>query len=133
MTDQLPAIASPTKITACLRAAYPVPALIAASGERASLRFLEFFAANIRNPHTRRAYGRAVADFLAWCDDQGVPSVSAVQPLNVAAWIELQQQDLPGRQPVEQVAQCGQPRFDGRRCALCRSARPNRSAVPRIR
>ena len=31
-----------------------LPAIIAA-GERASLRFLEFFAANIRNPHTRRA------------------------------------------------------------------------------
>ena len=29
-----------------------VPALVAAAGERASMRFLEFFAANIRNPHT---------------------------------------------------------------------------------
>ena len=67
-----------------------MPALIAAAGERASLRFLEFFAANIRNPHTRRAYGRAVADFLAWCDDQRVPSIAAVQPLHVAAWIEQQ-------------------------------------------
>jgi hypothetical protein len=31
----------------------PVPALIAAAGDRAGMRFLEFFAANIRNPHTR--------------------------------------------------------------------------------
>ncbi len=92
MTDQLPAMASPTRITARLRAAHPVPALIVAAGEKACLRFLEFFGANIRNPHTRRAYGRAVADFLAWCDDQGVPSVAAVQPLHVAAWIELQQE-----------------------------------------
>jgi hypothetical protein len=30
----------------------------AAAGERAGMRFLEFFAANIRNPHTRRAYAR---------------------------------------------------------------------------
>jgi site-specific recombinase XerD len=75
-----------------MRAAHPVPALVAASGDRASRRFLEFFAANIRNPHTRRAYGRAVTDFLAWCDDQGVPSVAAVQPFHVATWIELQQQ-----------------------------------------
>jgi hypothetical protein len=36
--------------------AAPAPALVAADGERASMRFLEFFAANIRNPHTRRAY-----------------------------------------------------------------------------
>jgi hypothetical protein len=41
-----------------------LPAIIAAAGERASLRFLEFFAANIRNPHTRRAYSRAVAEFM---------------------------------------------------------------------
>jgi site-specific recombinase XerD len=70
-----------------------VPVLIAVAGARASRRFLEFFAANIRNPHTRRAYGRAVADFLAWCDDNLVPSVTAVQPLHVAAWIEMQQQE----------------------------------------
>ena len=31
-----------------------------------------------------------MAEFLAWCDDQGVPSIAAVQPLHVAAWIELQ-------------------------------------------
>lgn len=35
--------------------AAPVRALITAAGERAAMRFLEFFAANIRNPHTRRA------------------------------------------------------------------------------
>lgn len=67
-----------------------LPALVVASGERASVRFLEFFAASIRNPHTRRAYGRAVADFLAWCEEHGVRSVMAVQPLHVAAWIEMQ-------------------------------------------
>ena len=36
-----------------------LPALVAVAGERAGMRFLEFFAANIRNPHTRRAYARA--------------------------------------------------------------------------
>jgi site-specific recombinase XerD len=70
-----------------------VPALIAASGERASLRFLEFFAANIRNPHTRRAYGRAVVEFMAWCEDNGVTLITAVQPLHVSAWIEQQTRD----------------------------------------
>jgi site-specific recombinase XerD len=67
-----------------------LPAIIAAAGERASLRFLEFFAANIRNPHTRRAYSRAVAEFMAWCEDNGVTSITAVQPLHVSAWIEQQ-------------------------------------------
>ena len=67
-----------------------LPALVAVPGDHLRRRFLEFFAANIRNPHTRRAYGRAVAEFLAWCDDNHVPSITAVQPLHVAAWIEQQ-------------------------------------------
>jgi site-specific recombinase XerD len=70
----------------------PLPALIAAAGDKAGMRFLEFFAARIRNPNTRRAYGSAVAAFLAWCEDNQVPSIAAVQPLHVAAWIEMQQQ-----------------------------------------
>jgi site-specific recombinase XerC len=71
-----------------------LPALVTAAGERAEIRFLEFFASNIRNPHTRRAYSRAVADFLAWCEGAGVPSIAAVQPLHVATWIEAQTREL---------------------------------------
>src|SRR6202162_3062502 len=67
-----------------------LPALIAAAGERASLRFLEFFAANIRHPHTRRAYSRAVSEFMTRCEDNGVTSITPVQPLHVSAWIEQQ-------------------------------------------
>ena len=67
----------------------PVPSLIEASGERAAYRFLEFFTAQIRNPHTRRAYGRAMADFLAFCTGTGVPSLQAVEPVHVAAYVEL--------------------------------------------
>ena len=67
-----------------------VPDLIARAGDRASMRFVEFFTANIRNPHTRRAYGRAVAEFLGWCADAGIPSIAAVQPIHVATWIEMQ-------------------------------------------
>jgi site-specific recombinase XerD len=55
---------------------------------------LEFFASAIRNPHTRRAYARAAGDFLGWCTGAGVTSIIAVQPLHVAAWIELQTQTL---------------------------------------
>ncbi|BCZ85719.1 integrase (plasmid) [Paraburkholderia terrae] len=69
-----------------------MPALVAKAGERAGVRFLEFFASAIRNPHTRRAYARAAGDFLSWCASAGVASITAVQPLHVAAWIELQTQ-----------------------------------------
>jgi integrase len=71
-----------------VRSGATVPALVAAVGERASIRFLEFFAANIRNPHTRRAYYRAAEEFLAWCASVGVPSIVAIQPVHVATWIE---------------------------------------------
>jgi hypothetical protein len=42
-----------------------LPVLIAAAGERASVRFLEFFAANIRKPHTRSANSRTVTEKAA--------------------------------------------------------------------
>ena len=88
MTAQVPAVVDRPGNVAT--AGPIVPALIAAAGDRARVRFLEFFAAQIRNPHTRRAYGRAVVGFLAWCEDHQVASVTAVQPLHVAAWIEQQ-------------------------------------------
>jgi hypothetical protein len=88
----------------------PVPTLLAAAGDRARVRFLEFFAANIRNPHTRRAYGRAVREFLAWCADAGVPSIAHIAPLHVGTWIEAQ---TPKRR---------EPLLDARRCKL--RARP---------
>jgi len=65
-----------------------VPALVVVAGERAQVRFLEFFASTIRNANTRRAYGRAVVDFLAWCEGRGVTSIVNVQPLHVGAYIE---------------------------------------------
>ena len=70
-----------------------LPALVTA-GDLASMRFLEFFAANIRNPHTRRAYARAADEFLAWCASAGVPSIGAVQPVHVATWIEAATREL---------------------------------------
>jgi hypothetical protein len=33
---------------------------------RSCYRFLEFFAVNIRNPYTRRAYARAAMEFFDW-------------------------------------------------------------------
>jgi site-specific recombinase XerC len=71
-----------------------VPELVAAAGERARMRFLEFFAANIRNPHTCRAYARGAEEFLAWCAAAGVLSIDAVQPVHVATWIEAGTREL---------------------------------------
>lgn len=63
------------------------PALYAQT-PRAAQRTLEFFAANIRNPNTRRAYARAAAEFSSWCQAHGLVDVCQVQPVHVAAYVE---------------------------------------------
>lgn len=64
-----------------------VPAVIAAQGEAATKRFIEFFTANIRNGRTRDAYARAAMRFCNWLDDAGL-QLSDLQPVVVAAYIE---------------------------------------------
>jgi site-specific recombinase XerD len=81
-----------------------LPILVTASGDRAGVRFLEFFAAQIRNPHTRRAYGRAVGEFLTWCENSGVTSLPQIQPLHVASWIELQGRTVSAPSVKQQLA-----------------------------
>ena len=66
----------------------PVPAIVEVAGPAAGRRFLEFFAAHIRNRNTRRAYARAVGDFLQWCEHGGLTELQAIEPLHVAAYIE---------------------------------------------
>jgi hypothetical protein len=43
-----------------------VPRIVADAGDQAARRFLEFFAATIRNKNTRLAYYHAAARFFAW-------------------------------------------------------------------
>jgi site-specific recombinase XerC len=81
-----------------------LPALAAAAGECALTRFLEFFAANIRNPHTRRAYARAADEFLAWCASAGVPSIGSVQPVHGATWIEAGTRELAASSVKQRLA-----------------------------
>src|SRR4051812_6701403 len=79
----------------------PAPALIVAAGDRAAYRFLEFFTAQIRNPHTRRAYVRAVGEFCAWLEAHGLPSIAAVGSIQVAAYVE----DLGHRRSAPTIKQ----------------------------
>ncbi len=64
------------------------PSLIAEAPPRTRMRFLEFFAANIRNLNTRRAYARAAHDFLTWCSAHGVRDLVSIAPIHVAGWVE---------------------------------------------
>jgi site-specific recombinase XerD len=80
------------------------PALITAAGDRASYRFLEFFTARIRNPHTRRSYGRAVGDFCAWLEARGVRDITQVNSFVVASWVEHMQQVHPAPTVKQRLA-----------------------------
>jgi site-specific recombinase XerD len=71
-----------------------LPAAFIRAGEQASKRFVEFFAGSIRNPNTRRAYFRAVVRFFAWCEHRGAGDLSAIEPLHVAAYIELRGKEV---------------------------------------
>ena len=53
--------------------------MIVDAGPDAVARFLEFFAGRIANERTRAAYGRAVGQFLAWCEDRCL-GLGAIRP-----------------------------------------------------
>jgi integrase/recombinase XerD len=66
-----------------------VPAIVADAGDHAARRFLEFFAATIRNKNTRMAYYRAVTEFFAWVERHGIGQLVDIEPLHVATYIEV--------------------------------------------
>ena len=90
MTDQLPAKVHTGALAAPVDT-YIVPALIADAGDAAGWRYVEFFTANIRNPHTRRAYARACSRFFAWCEDRGL-TITVIRSHDVATWVEQLQE-----------------------------------------
>ena len=69
------------------------PAPLFTPTPQAARRMLEFFTAQINNPHTRRAYLNAARRFAAWCQDHRIAQLAEVQPVHVAAFI----QDLQGQ------------------------------------
>ena len=73
---------------ALVRAAPPAVPNLYAPSARAARRFIEYFAANIRNPNTRRAYLRAVTEFADWCGARRITDILDIEPLHVAAYIE---------------------------------------------
>jgi site-specific recombinase XerD len=85
-----PATKAP-RISASVAASIVVPAIIADAGHAAGRRFLEFFAATIRNKNTRMAYYRACVRFFAWCDEYRIGQLADIEPLHVAAYIETMQ------------------------------------------
>jgi site-specific recombinase XerD len=77
--------------------------MVAALGDQASWRYVEFFAANIRNPNTRRAYARACSRFFGWCEDRGL-TLTTIRPFDVGEWIEQLQENHGAAGVKQQLA-----------------------------
>ncbi len=61
--------------------------LIDDAGPAARFAWEEFFYAVIRNPHTRRSYGRAIRLFLAWCESRPM-NLNQVSPADVGRYLD---------------------------------------------
>jgi len=65
-----------------------VPAIVAAAGDGAARRFLEFFAVTIDNPNTRAAYFHGRRRFFAWCHRrEDIEELVDIEPMHAAAYI----------------------------------------------
>ena len=71
--------------TVHLVAAFQMPAIVAASGEKADMRFLEFFAANIPQPAHAPGLQPRCGGVPGLVRRHQVSSIATVQPLHVAA------------------------------------------------
>jgi len=94
----------------------PVPAMIAAAGERASLKFIDFFTAHIRNPNTRAAYGVAVRAFFDWLQMNGVAELSAIRTHHVSTYIELLTHSYSAPTVKQHLARPGPRIYNPRLC-----------------
>ncbi len=65
-----------------------IPAIVLATGEKGAYRFLEFFAADIRNRNTRMAYYRAACTIFERCRQKRVANLADIGTHHVAAYIE---------------------------------------------
>ncbi len=75
--------------------------IVEAAGEKARVRLLEFFTAQIRNVNTRRSYAKATMEFLAWCEAQGARSLEAITSIHIVGWI----QEMAGNHSAPTVKQ----------------------------
>jgi site-specific recombinase XerC len=70
------------------------PAPLFAPTRKAARRFLEFFTAQIKNAHTRRAYMNATRRFADWCASKEIHELAQVEPFHVAAFVHDLQDEL---------------------------------------
>ena len=81
-----------------------LPAIVTSAGNVAEKRFIEFFAAQIRNKNTREAYVRAVLDFFTWAEEVEIGGLLDIEPIHVAAWVEMKTDNYEPQTVKQQLA-----------------------------
>src|ERR1035437_2019583 len=72
-----------------IRSPASLPSVFTARPE-ARTRTRDFFSSHIRNPNTHRAYREAIRQFSAFCAEIGIVDLAQVEPIHVAAFVEVQ-------------------------------------------
>ena len=88
MTSELPALSSGERRQLRQLGIADFPALIQRLGPQGWRAFLDFFSASIPNQNTKRAYLRAVWEFLERCEDSGIEELVHIEPFMVGAYVE---------------------------------------------
>jgi integrase/recombinase XerD len=83
---------APSPLSAALPGS-PLPAVFA-GGPKAERRFWEFFATQLSNDNTRRAYFNAVRRFAEWCELRDIDGLAQVEPIHIAAYLKALQEKL---------------------------------------
>lgn len=73
-----------------------IPAIVSAAGAAACFVWDEFLTGSIRNPHTRRAYRRAVRSFLAWVEGKGL-QLTQITPGLVGRYLDSLEISAPSK------------------------------------
>jgi hypothetical protein len=121
-------VSRPARVSVLASGAVVVPGIVTDAGEHAALRFLEFFAATVRNRNTRAAYMVAVSRFFTCCEQHRIGRLADIEPLHVAGLRRDARPEL--REAGSEAASRGDPHAvrlaDHRRRARYQSGAPVR-------
>jgi len=73
--------------------------MIVDAGNAARFAWEEFFYGKLRNTNTRRAYQRAVRDFLSWCERHGLP-LTGISPAHVGNYLDTLELAIASKKQV---------------------------------
>jgi integrase/recombinase XerD len=82
-----------------------MPTLVTQAGGNARFAWDELFSAQIRNPHTRRAYSHAVRQFLAWCEEHAL-ELSQITPCWVGTYYDQLHASIPTKKQHLSALRC---------------------------